>query len=389
MGRRTLIRTVGLVALCVAFASGYELHARSVAHSSAPPPPSVNGPHALRRAVLADLEHHYYRALPPAALHAHWVSGMVAALHDPYTEYLPPALYQDLVDIEDGGYSGVGVALTHGHRGLIVTASLPGLPASKAGIQPGDVIVSIDGTALSGLSYADAVLMMHGNPGTSVRLAVRRQGVDHPLVLTLVRQPVEVRAVSSRVMTFQGHRYLYVRVPGFVDHTAEHVRSIVEKAHDHGIDRVVLDLRGNLGGLLSQAVAVSQVFVNQGVIVETSGRRGHTALYTANDTAVSGLKVAVLVDGITASAAEVVAGSLQRAHAAVVVGTRTYGKGTVQSVWPVPGGGALKLTVAVFRLAGGVQVNGRGVRPDVDSSDRPTTPADETLEAALATLARG
>ena len=388
MGRRTLIRTVGLVALCVAFASGYELHARSLTQPSAAPP-AINGPHALRRAVLADLEHHYYRQLPTAARHARWVSGIVAALHDPYTEYLPPALYQDLVDIEDGGYSGVGVALTHGHRGLVVTDSLPGLPASKAGIEPGDVIVSINGTSLSGLSYADAVLMMHGNPGTAVHLAVHRDGVDHPLLLTLVRQPVDVRAVSSRVMTFQGHRYLYLRVPGFVEHTAEDVRRIVHRAHEHGIDRVVLDLRGNLGGLLEQGVEVSQVFVNHGVIVQTSGRGGHTAIYSANGTAVPGLKVAVLVDGITASAAEVVAGSLQRAHAGVVVGTRTYGKGTVQSVWPVPGGGALKLTVAVFRLAGGVQVNGRGVAPDVVSANRPTTPADETLEAALAKLARG
>ncbi len=388
MGRRTLIRTVGFVALCVAFASGYELHARSLAQPSAAPP-AINGPHALRRAVLADLEHHYYRPLPSAALHARWVSGIVAALHDPYTEYLPPALYQDLVDIEDGGYSGVGVALEHGHRGLVVTDSLPGLPASKAGIEPGDVIVSINGTSLSGLSYADAVLMMHGNPGTSVHLAVHRDGVDHPLLLTLVRQPVDVRAVSSRVMTFQGHRYLYVRVPGFVEHTAESVRRIVQKAHSQGIDRVVLDLRGNLGGLLSQGVGVAQVFVNHGVIVQTAGRGGHKAIYSANGTAVPGLKVAVLTDGITASAAEVVAGSLQRAHAGVVVGTRTYGKGTVQSVWPVPGGGALKLTVAVFRLAGGVAVNGRGVAPNVVSADRPTTPADETLEAALATLARG
>jgi carboxyl-terminal processing protease len=251
------------------------------------------------------------------------------------------------------------------------------------------VIVSINGRALRGLSYPHAVLLMHGDPGTSVRLAVRRQGVSHPLLLTLVRQPVEMRAVTSKVLKFEGHRYLYLRVPGFVDRTAEAVRRTVQQAHKQGIDRVVLDLRGNLGGLLSQAVAVSQVFVKSGVIVETSGRGGHTAIYSANQTSVPGLKVAVLVDGITASAAEVVAGSVQRAHAGVIVGTRTYGKGTVQSVWPLPGGGALKATVAIFRLAGGVQVNGRGVRPDVVSADRPTTPADETLEAALATLARG
>jgi len=387
MGRRVLIYTVGLVALCVAFASGYELHARSLAHTSAPPP-VAGGPHALRHAVLSDLEEHYYRPLPTAAFHAHWVSGIVSALHDPYTEYLPPALYQDLVDIEDGGYSGVGVALAHGHHGLIVTASLPGLPAQRAGIQPGDVIVSINGTSLSGLSYADAVLLMHGNPGTSVRLAVHREGVDHPLLLTLVRQPVEVRAVTSKVLRFQGQRYLYIRIPGFVDGTSAHVREAVAKAHAEGITRVVLDLRGNLGGLLSQAVSVADVFVDHGVIVQTSGRDGQSTIYSANGTAVRGLKVAVLVDGITASAAEVVAGSLQRAHEAVVVGTRTYGKGTVQSVWPLPGGGALKLTVAVFRLAGGVAVNGRGVRPNVVAADRPSTPSDETLEAALATLAR-
>ena len=148
-------------------------------------------------------------------------------------------------------------------------------------------------------------------------------------------------------------------------------------------DLVVVEITGR------GRARVAQVFVNHGVIVQTAGRGGHTSIYSANGTAIHGMKVAVLVDGITASAAEVVAGALQRAHAGVVVGTRTYGKGTVQSVWPVPGGGALKLTVAVFRLAGGVPVNGRGVAPNVVSADRPTTPADETLEAALAALARG
>ena len=386
MGRRTLIWLVAAVALLVAFFGGFELHSRTVSHVGLAPDAQAA---TIRDEVVTALQNSYYRPLAPNVLHARTVHGVLRALGDPYTQYLAPAAYRRLIANEHSSFSGVGLALTHAHGGLLVTITLPGMPASNGGIRAGDLIVAVGGRRLSDLGYQSAVDLLHGAPGSTVTVTVRRPGRGRPLELTLVRRAVRLPIVFDRTVRFHGRRYEYLRLPGFVTGAGDSVRRIAQhalRAHRAGL---VLDLRGNVGGLLDEAVQVTRVFQDKGVVVTMQGLHEPMQIYTADDVAVSRLPMVVLVDGSTASAAEVVAGSLQRAGRAIVVGVRSFGKGTVQAVQPLERGGALKLTVAVFRLAGGTRVNQRGVMPDVSAFDRPATQVDDALMAALRALAAG
>ena len=385
MGRRALIWLMAAVAMGVGFAAGFELHSRSVAEHTAERSADQR---PLRAQVLAELDTHYYRTLPARVRRATTLRGVLRALDDPYTTYLSPAEHRDLLESQAGGYAGVGLALERDRSGLVVRVSLPGMPAHRAGILPGDVIVTVDDTALSDLPYMDAVGMLHGAPGTPVQLEVRRPGREEPMRLTLERQPVTLSRVEARTISDGSHKVMVITVPAFTEHTAQQVRTAVRRAADRGVDGIVLDLRGNLGGLLSEAVGVVRVFLGQGVIAETGGAHEPEQLLVADGSAIRAAPLVVLIDGTTASAAEVVAGALQleRVQRARVVGTRSFGKGTVQAVHPLPSGGALKLTVATFRLAGGRPVDGHGIDPDVVASDRIATDQDEALQAALRVL---
>jgi carboxyl-terminal processing protease len=386
MGRRTLIWLVAAVALLVAFFGGFELHSRSVSRMAAGTPDAQAA--TIRDEVVTALQNSYYRPLAPAVIHAPTLHGVLRALDDPYTEYLNPQAYQQLLDNERSGFSGVGLALSHARGGLLVTITLPGMPAAAGGVRSGDLIVAIDGRSLRHVGYQNAVDRLHGAPGSKVVVTVRRPGVAHPLRLTLERRPVHLPIAFDRVIRFDGRRYEYLRLPGFVSGAGDSVRAIAQRARRSHVSGLVLDLRGNVGGLLDEAVQVTRVFQGSGVVVSTRGLHEPMRIYSAGEGAVAKLPMVVLVDGSTASAAEVVAGSLQRAGRAIVVGSRSYGKGTVQAVEPLSRGGALKLTVAVFQLAGGQQVNRRGVMPDVAVINRPSTRVDEALRAALRVLAR-
>jgi carboxyl-terminal processing protease len=376
--RRTLPVLVAAVAVAGSFLVGFE--ARS--HYSSTPAPAIPPPIGLRAQVLADLRDHYVASLPAAAFRARSVAGVLRALDDPYTRYLSPFEYMELRESEAGSYGGLGLSLARADHGLVVKASLPGLPGRMAGIRAGDVITSINGSSLASLPYRKALRLIAGAPGSRVRLSVSRGGAALPRQLMLVRSAITIPAATTHRVTFRGAHYRYVRLLDFETHTASRVRQLAAQAvkeHDSGL---VLDLRGNPGGLLTEAVGVVRVFVSSGAILTTVGRHETRQDFMANHTAVGSLRVAVLIDGETASAAEVVAGAL-RAHGAVVVGRRTYGKGTVQSVVPLPGGGALKLTVARFMLPGGIVVEGQGVRPTLPMP----TGASSLLAVALRALA--
>ncbi len=356
--RRTILFFGASVAIASSFAVGFEVRSH---YSSAPAPPAP-APIGLRQQVLADLRDHYVTSLPRAALSAHSVAGVLRALGDPYTRYLTQFEYLELRESEAGSYGGLGLSLARAQRGLVVLASQPGLPGRIAGIRAGDIITTINGSSLASLPYRMTVRLIAGAPGSRVRLGVSRGGAALPRQLMLVRSAVTSPAATTRRVAFRGSHFRYVRLVDFETRTAARVRQLAAQAvkeHDSGL---VLDLRGNPGGLLTEAVGVVRVFVDSGAILTTVGRHEPRQQFTANHTAVGALRVAVLIDGETASAAEVVAGAL-RAHGAIVIGQHSYGKGTVQSVLPLPGGGALKLTVARFMLPGGVVVEGRGVRP--------------------------
>jgi carboxyl-terminal processing protease len=381
-GRRLLSSIAAIAAIGCSFLLGFELRSHSSA-ATALPPPKRQHYSTLRDQVLADLRDHYVSALPAASFRARTVAGVLRPLNDPYTSYLTPFDYLELRETEDGAYGGLGLSLARAGQGLVVTASQPGLPGRLAGIRPGDVITTINGSSLASLSYQKALRLIAGAPGSAVRLGVSRSGTQLPHPLTLVRSPIMIPAATSRRIEFGEDHYRYVRVLDFQDRTAARVRGFAAQAvreHDRGL---VLDLRGNPGGLLTEAVGVVRVFVASGPILSTAGRHEPRQVFSANHTAVGKLRVAVLIDGATASAAEVVAGAL-RAHGAILVGQRTYGKGTIQSVVPLIGGGALKLTVAGFKLPGGQLVEGRGVKPTL-----PVRPGSgRMMTTALEALAR-
>ena len=335
--------------------------------------------------MLADLEAYYYTSLPRAAYRGRSATAVVRALDDPYTRYLPPSAYRQLQAAESGTYSGVGLALQRERRGLLVTASIAGLPGRAAGIRPGDVITTIDGTSLASLSYRRALDLIGGRPGQTVHLRVIRAR-GRAVMLTLVRRPILLPYVSSRVIDYRGMHTCVIRLLSFPATAAAQVRQIAARAARRR-ESVILDLRGNPGGLLSQAVAVVRVFAQKGVVVTTRGLHEPAREFVADGTAVGKLRLAVLIDGGTASAAEVVTGALRADAGAIVVGRRSYGKGTVQAIEPLAGGGALKITVARFTLPGGIAVEGRGIRPDIGVAAR-SGPTDRILESALRALRR-
>jgi carboxyl-terminal processing protease len=378
-GHRLLALVVLAAALPAAFAVGFELRSHALSHPSARPHGS------LRRQVLADLESYYYTSLPRAAYRAGSVAAIVRALHDPYTRYLPPSDYRQLRSAESGTYSGVGLALQRARRGLLVTASIPGLPGRAAGIRPGDVITTIDGTSLASLSYRRALDLIGGRAGQAVHLRILRDR-GRAVTLTLVRRSIELPYISSRDVDDDGMRVCVIRLLSFPSTAASQVRQIAVRAARQR-EPVILDLRGNPGGLLSQAVAVVRVFAQRGVVVTTRGLHEPAREFVANGTAVGKLRLAVLINATTASAAEVVTGALRADAGAVVVGRHSYGKGTVQAIEPLAGGGALKLTVARFTLPGGRVVEGRGIRPDIEVPAR-AGPTDRILAAALRALRR-
>jgi carboxyl-terminal processing protease len=375
------VLAVAAVALIASFAVGFELQSQTLTEPKPPPPPS-----SLRSQVLDDLEAYYYRALPRRAYHAHDVQAMLRTLGDPYTRYLPPAAYTQLKAAEAGTYPGVGLALLRAHRGLLVTASIPGLPGRAAGIRPGDVITTIDGTSLASLSYRRALDLIGGRVGSAMHLQIMRTGRTEPMSLTLVRRPITLPYIASRVIHEGKMKVCVIRLLSFPATAAAKVREIAGRASRRH-EAVILDLRGNPGGLLSQAVAVVRVFAKKGVVVSTRGRHEPARDFVADGTDVGPMRIAVLINGGTASAAEVVAGALRADAGAILVGRRSYGKGTVQAVEPLAGGGALKLTVAGFRLPGGAVVEGRGVGPDIYIMPRPG-PTDRVLAAALRALSR-
>jgi carboxyl-terminal processing protease len=361
-GHRPYLFVAIAVGLAASFATGFELRSRSLAHTPSPPP-ARHG--TLRSEVARILQAHYYAPLSPGVLGARTLPGMLHRLGDPYTRYLSPGDYRLLRDAESGAYTGIGVTVLRAPGGLLVTSSIPRLPASRAGLEAGDLITTIDGTSLASLSYRSALDLMAGDTGTAVSLRVRPSDGGPPMRVTLVRRSIAEPVVASRMIHAAGERYQYLRLFGFPASAAHSVRRLAQQAVSRHADGVILDLRGNPGGLLSQAVAVSRVFIDRGVVVSTEGLHEPDQSFYANGTAVGKLPLAVLIDGTTASAAEVAAGALRIGDDAIVVGERSFGKGTVQAIEPLAGGGALKLTVARFLLAGHVPVDGRGIVPDV------------------------
>jgi carboxyl-terminal processing protease len=328
---------------------------------------------ALFGQVLDRVKADYVEPVTTRTLVDNALNGMLTGL-DPHSSYMTEQQWHDMQTETAGRFGGIGLEVTD-HDGLLeVVSPIDGTPAAQAGIKPGDLVTALNGKSIEGLSLHDAVAAMRGLPDTTLRLTVKRPGQNQPLVFTLTRQIIHVQSVTSRVAGDIG----VIRINEFTEQADPGVRAALRKLRADAGGRLrglVLDLRNDPGGLLDQAIAVSNDFLRHGDIVSTRGRspRDDQTWYAEPARDVSGnLPIVVLVNNGTASAAEIVAGALQDDHRALVLGTQSFGKGSVQTIIPLPGNGALRLTTARYFTPSGRSIQGVGITPNVEVEASPT-----------------
>jgi len=292
------------------------------------------------------------------------ISGMLTSL-DPHSSYLNPDAAKDMRVQTKGEFGGLGIEVTMENELVKVIAPIEDTPAARAGVLSGDLIAEIDGQEVRGLTLEEAVDKMRGQVNTAIDLTILRQGVKDPIKLKIVRETIKVRAVRYRVEDNVG----YVKINSFTEKAYGDLQAAIDKikADDPNVKGYILDLRLNPGGLLDQAVSVSDAFLDKGEIVSTRGRDPEKAeRYDSRPgDLIDGKPLIVLVNGGSASASEIVAGALQDHRRATVVGTQSFGKGSVQSVIPLPENGALKLTTALYYTPSGSSIQGKGITPDI------------------------
>jgi len=375
---RRLWRAAGLVAVvAVAFGAGM---VTGVVGSPAPAAQRSLLDEAEQR-IEADAAHPVNRsALEHAA-----VQGMLRALGDRWSAYYTPGEFAQFSQGLDGSYSGIGVWVrSTPHHGLVIDSVQPGSPAASAGLLAGDQITAVAGSPTRGESVDAVVAALRGPDGTSVTVSIDRGGATQVLTVdrvTLVVHDVQTQQLADGVTL--------IRVAAFTRGVGRQVRDAVARLGAQTSGGVVLDLRGNPGGLLDEGVEVASVFLDGGPVVSYQ-RRGHgVRTLTANPGGDTSIPLVVLVDGATASAAEVVAGALQDRNRAVIVGSRTYGKGSVQEPTRLSDGSALELTVGRYRTPNGRMIDGKGVEPDVyvDPAESPAFAEERALEVLLGLMA--
>jgi carboxyl-terminal processing protease len=302
---------------------------------------------------------------------------------DRFSHYLNPSEYDRFK--QGARLSGVGIAVTEVPRGLRVATVYKRTPAREANIQHGDLITAVNGQSIAGKDAEVITSRIRGPAGTKVTLTIESpEGSSRDV--TLVRREVEIPQVSGRIETVRGVKLGYARLAGFFPGAHGELRSEVEKLYGEGAQALVLDLRGNGGGLLTEAVLVASIFVPDGPIVSTHGRTQRTRTLDATGNALPRHPMVVLIDGDTASASEIVTAALEQSGSATVVGATSFGKGTFQEVIGLDNGGALDLTVGEYLTRDGSSINGTGITPQVRAKDNPDTKPDEGLDQALQVL---
>jgi carboxyl-terminal processing protease len=295
------------------------------------------------------------------------INGMLAGL-DPHSSYLNAKDYKDMQVTTTGKFGGLGIEVTMEDDVLKVISPMDGSPAAKAGVLAQDEIVAIDGETTQGVTLSQAVDKMRGDIGSPITITVMRKGVDKPIDIKIVRAEIVIQAVKGRA---EG-QVIYTRISSFSENTFDGLKAAIEKyGTEIGWDKVqgvIVDLRGDPGGLLDQAIAVSDAFLDQGEIVSTRGRHAdETQRFNAHSGDLAkGKPVIVLINGGSASASEIVAGALQDHRRATLVGTRSFGKGSVQTIVPLGSGGALRLTTARYYTPSGRSIQAKGIEPDIE-----------------------
>jgi carboxyl-terminal processing protease len=321
---------------------------------------------ALIKRVMARVEQDYVHPISSRQLTDKALKGMLSRL-DPHSSYMTETEFHQIESEIDGEFGGIGIRMSETGAVPEVISPIDGTPAARAGLEPGDLIVAIDGQATNGMDLQKAVTLLRGDPGTSVTLTIARSG-KAPFPVKLTRALIDVPTVTSKLEP--GH-IGFLRISEFDANTPPAVRSALERmkreAGGH-LKGLVLDLRNDPGGLLDAAATIAGDFLNGGTIVSTRGRLGEDdQVYTAppHGDLIPGTPMLVLINSGSASASEIVAGALHDRKRAAVMGTRSFGKGSVQSVLPLPGDGALRLTTALYYTPSGRSIQGVGITPDI------------------------
>jgi carboxyl-terminal processing protease len=323
----------------------------------------------------------YYRPVSRDVLLRPTIDDVLEQLGDPNTDFLTAVEYDLLKSQTSRSYSGIGLTVEPSRAGLVVTSALVG-PAREAGVRRGDLIVRIEGHPAGKLTFNQALTLIKGDQGTVVHLTVRRAHGQR-LRVTVVRQEIAVPSLRTRLVELRGTKIGYILLVSFPDAAAVRIRQATESLVQRGAKGIVLDLRDNPGGLLTQAVRTVSVFLDEGVVCTVAGlHQEETAYEVIGEAAYPSLPLVVAVNHGSASASEIVAAALQDHERAIVIGHRTYGKASVQSIRPLSGGTALKLTTAMYRTPAGRDLTGEGVYPEVRIVDDPLTGVDEVLRSA-------
>ena len=314
--------------------------------------------------VLSLIEENYVEKPDARKLIRGAIHGMLRTL-DPHTSYLNPEYFKEMQVETSGRFGGLGVEISIRNGVLTVVTPIEDTPAYEVGVEAGDQIIRIEKASTKTMTLQEVVKRLRGKPGTKVTITVRREGESKPLEFTITRRIIRIKSVRSRMLP---DGIAYIRIRSFQSSTGREVRRALSSLQEEGAKALVLDLRNNPGGLLSQAVSVSDVFLKSGsLIVETKGRMSNQAHRFTSTTGAQGGKIpmAILVNAGSASASEIVAGALQDLKRAKVIGVKTFGKGSVQTVVPLSDGSGLRLTTALYYTPKGRLIQGEGIEPDI------------------------
>lgn len=316
--------------------------------------------------VMQLVKQDYVQPIDDKTLLHNAIRGILSGL-DPHSAFLNKSDFDQMQTFTTGEFNGLGIEMGMDQGQIVVIAPIDGTPAAKAGIRPGDAILRVNGTSLDGMSLDEATKLIRGVPGSKVTLTILHPNADKPVDIQLTRAAVHLSSVRDHLIA---PGYGYIRISQFADDTGSGVRDAVNalvKQNKGALNGVVLDLRNNPGGLLDAAVSVANAFLNSGVIVSAKGRApdANFERHATPGDILNGAPIVVLVNGGTASAAEITAGALKDDHRALILGERTFGKGSVQTVIPMPQGDAIKLTTALYYTPSGHSIQAEGIQPDI------------------------